>query len=155
MVRLPWRRDSSDAEDEELAEGDVSAGDTTASADEEREPDPAEADADDVGDPTDEDPLLACQFQDGKLSVYDDVLHIERASGSKFSDKWIPLTEVTGVTYTERLLIHYIQIQQRGVDNDEEGFLSTPVDENTLHLGHGKRDCARKARDTILERTGT
>ena len=150
MVRLPWRRISPEGGDEESSEGENDDGtDEGESAGSPRESDAT----DEPRDPSkDEEPVVSCQFQDGKLSVYDDVLHIERASGSKFSDKWIAMNQVRGVTYTERLLIHYIQIAQTDFVNDEEGFLSTPVDENTLHLGHGKRDCARRARDAILER---
>jgi len=121
MVDLPWRGGSD--------EGDESA------------PDVAE----------DADPIVICEFQDGTLHVFDDRIVIERTSRSKFADKTIPLTEVRGVTYAKRLVISYIQIEQAGVENDTGSRLSTPVDENTLHFGRGKRSCAERARDTIQE----
>jgi len=121
MVDLPWRGGSD--------EGDESA--------------PAVVD--------DADPIVICEFQDGTLHVFDDKIVIERTSRSKFPDKAIPLTEVRGVTYTKRLVISYIQIEQAGVENDTGSRLSTPVDENTLHFGRGKRSCAERARDTIQE----
>ena len=93
-----------------------------------------------------------CQFQDGTLRVYDDVINIDRSSRSKFEDKKIPLSEVRGVTYSKRLVISYIQIDQVGAETDTASRLSTPVDENTLHLGRGKRSCAKRARDAIRAR---
>ena len=123
MVDLPWR-----------GEGDEEASDPT--------PGPV----DDV------DPVVTCEFQDGTLNVYDDEVVIERTSRSKFAEKTIPLIEVTGVTYAERLVISYIQIEQAGFENDTASRLSTPVDENTLHLGRGKRSCAKQARDAIHAR---
>lgn len=97
------------------------------------------------------DPIISCQFQDGELFVFEDQLFIERTGRSQFSDKWIALDRVQDVVYKKRLVISYIQITQAGVDASDGGLLSTPVDENTLHFGFGKRDCAKQARDEILE----
>ena len=182
MVRLPWRRNSSnddetgeDSEDghaTDESETDVGddatddrfdgsgkneTDDSDVTGDEEEsgavtEDASASAETDEFGKPTDEEALVTCRCQDGTLSVYEDAVHIERASGSKFSDKWIAMNQIRGVNYTERLMIHFIQIEQTDFENDEESILSTPIDENTLHLGHGKRDCVKRARDAILER---
>jgi len=100
----------------------------------------------------DADPIVICEFQDGTLYVFEDSIAIERTSRSQFSDRAIPLAEVRGVTYAKRLVISYIQIEQAGVENDTGSRLSTPVDENTLHFGRGKRSCAERARDTIQDR---
>lgn len=97
------------------------------------------------------DPITSCECQDGELSVYEDRVHIERTSRSKFADKTIAIEEVQDVTYESRLVISYVQIEQAGFDTEGEGILSTPVDENTLHFGRGKRDCLRRAMDTIIE----
>lgn len=104
-----------------------------------------------AGDSTDADAIHFCEFQDGTIAVHDDRIRIERSDNSKFEDTWIALNQVTDVTYERRLVISYLQIEQEGFENDEGGRLSTPVDANTLHFGRGKRDCAREARDTILE----
>lgn len=101
--------------------------------------------------PVDEDPFVSCSFQDGTLHVYDDWIYIERPDRSKFDDKAIELADVWDVTYEKRLVISYLQIEQRGVEADEDSLLSTPVDENTLHFGRGKRDCAKRARDAIRD----
>lgn len=95
------------------------------------------------------DPLLTCEFQDGTISVYEDRIHIERSSRSKFEDKWIALNQIQDVVYADRWVIKYLQIDQLDHENDTEGWLTTPVDENTLHFGRGKRSCARDVRDTI------
>lgn len=100
--------------------------------------------------PIDADPLVTCTFQDGTLFVYEDEVYIERSSRSKFSDKHIDASEISGVSYAERLVISYIQIEQIGFDHGEEALLTTPVDENTLHLGRSGRSCAKRARDAIL-----
>lgn len=100
----------------------------------------------------DGDPIVSCTFQDGTLSVYAEQLFIDRPDASDFSKKWISLNQVSGVTVERRLVIHYIQIHQIDFDHNEGGILSTPVDENTLHFGGGKRDCATRAGDVILER---
>jgi hypothetical protein len=110
---------------------------------------------DDVPETVDDiDPVVTCEFQDGTLVVGEEEVVIDRPSRSKFSDKRIPMTDVEGVTYAKRLVISYIQIEQRGFDNDGASRLSTPVDENTLHLGRGKRECAKRARDAIHSRLG-
>lgn len=112
------------------------------------------ADGGHIGDPPaeEEEPVVACTFQDGTLRVYRDRVVIERARRSKFDDRRIDLRDVEDVTYRKRLVISYIQIEQRGVETDDASLLSTPVDENTLHFGRGKRDCAKRARDEILSR---
>ncbi len=108
--------------------------------------------ADGGGDrPLDEDPVVTCTFQDGTLYVYDDWVHIERPGRSKFEDKAIELADVWDVTFEKRLVISYLQIEQRGFDTEDGSLLSTPVDENTLHFGRGKRDCAKRARDAIRD----
>ena len=98
---------------------------------------------------TGEESLVSCAFQDGTLHVYDERIRIERLDRSKFSTKDIEVGDVRGVTYEKRLVINYLQIEQAGVENGESGLLSTPVDENTLHFGRGKRGCAKRARDVI------
>ncbi len=102
-------------------------------------------------DAPDSKPLVSCGFQDGTLHVYDERIHIERPGRSKFSDKQIRFGDVRDVTYEGRLVISYLQVEQAGVENDEGGLLSTPVDENTMHFGRGKRDCAKRARDAIRD----
>lgn len=121
MVRLPWRRDD-DGDDEE---------------------EPASPGPDD-------DPLVECEFQDGTLLVYEDRVVIERAGPSKFADKTIPRDEITDATYAKGIAIGYLQIEQAGFENDTKGFLSSPVDENTLHFGRGARACAEEAREELL-----
>lgn len=115
------------------------------------------ADGGDTGGPPaeDEEPIVSCTFQDGTLLVYQDAVVIERARRSRFDDKRIDLRDVEDVTYRKRLVISFIQIEQRGVETDDASLLSTPVDENTLHFGRGKRNCAQRARDEILSRIAT
>lgn len=96
------------------------------------------------------DTVVSCEFQDGTLVVSEEEIYIERRSRSKFTHKRIPLGQIRDVTYAERLFISYIQIEQDGFDHSEASLLSTPVDENTLHFGRGKRECARRATDAIL-----
>lgn len=108
-----------------------------------------------VDDTMDDDPLIACEFQDAILAVYEDGIHINRNSASRFSDKWIPDVDVLGVRYEKRFVISYLQIQQRGFDNATGSMLSTPVDANTLHFGRGKRDCAKEAEEVISEQLVT
>lgn len=95
------------------------------------------------------DPVLTCSFQDGTLFVYDDHLFIARAGPSKFEDKAIPRNEIVDVEYSKGGAIGYLQIDQVGVENDAGGFMTAPVDENTLHFGRGGRDCAERARDEL------
>lgn len=111
------------------------------------------ADGGDTGDPpADAEPVVTCTFQDGTLHVSRDTVSIERANRSRFDDKRIDLRDVEDVTYRKRLVISYIQIEQRGFVTDDASLLSTPVDENTLHFGRGQRECAQRARDEILSR---
>lgn len=124
MVRAPWRSESGD-------------GDRAAEAAE---------------DSLDEDPIVSCDCQDGTLVVYEDAVHIERASPSKFDDKRIPMAEISDVVFAKRLFINYVQIEQLNFDNSKGSLLSTPVGENTVHFGRGKRGCIGRARDEILER---
>lgn len=100
------------------------------------------------------DPIATCNCQDGTLFVYEDHAYIERSKRSKFDDRTIPMDEVRDVTYAGGLVIKYIQIHQSGVENDEGGFLRSPVDVNTLHFGRGVRDRAQEAKDAILEHAG-
>lgn len=95
------------------------------------------------------DPIHVCEFQDGTLYVYEDHVYIARAGPSKFEDKAIARTEITDVTYSKGS-ISYLQIEQVDFENDDGGFLSAPVDENTLHFGRGGRDCAQRAREELL-----
>jgi len=62
------------------------------------------------------------------------------------------MNQVRGIDHSDGIVIGYLQIEQVDFDGDEAGFLSAPVDENTLHFGHGRRDCAEQARGAILER---
>lgn len=93
--------------------------------------------------------LVRCQFQDGTVLVFEEEVRIERTSRSKFSDKRIPIAEIEEVVYAKRIVISYLQIQQSGVESADASRLSTPVDENTVHFGRGKRDCAKRIRDSI------
>ena len=98
----------------------------------------------------DVEPILSCTFQDGTLFVYDDHVFIERAGPSAFEDKSIPRDEIVDVTYSTGLLVSYLQLEQSGFENDSGGFLSSPVDENTLHFGRGARNCAERVREALL-----
>jgi len=124
MVRAPWRSQSGD--ENQVAEA--------------------------AEDAPDEDPIVSCDCQDGTIVVYEDAVHIERASPSTFEDKRIPMAEISDVVFAKRLFINYVQIEQLNVDNSEGSLLSTPVGENTVHFGRGKRGCIGRARDAILER---
>lgn len=99
-------------------------------------------------------PLVTCILQGGTLSVHDDRVSIERSSASMFDDKRIPMEEIRGVEFTAGITTGHIQIRQAGVEPDEAGLLSHPVDENTLYFSRLRRDCAERARDAILERAG-
>lgn len=122
MVKWPWNRDKGD---------EHSGGDD------------ADAHADAV---------VVCSFQDGTLVVYEDHVTIERARRSQFDDVTIPLDEITGVDYDEGLTIGYFQLERSGITPDKSGLMSDPVNERTVHFGRGERDCARRARDAVLER---
>lgn len=105
--------------------------------------------ADDGGDPG---PVASCQLQGGTLSVYEDRVEIERSSASMFDDKTIPMSEITGLDYSSGLVTGHIQLQLTSMEPAKGGFLSHPVDENTLYFGRSNRDCAGEVRDAILER---
>lgn len=110
------------------------------------------ADSDADRDAHREEPVVACDFQNGSLSVHDDGIVIDRSSNSMFDEKFVPMEEVRDVTYSGGFLSGHIQIEQDGVDPDEGGLLSHPVDENTLHFPRTKRPEAKEAHDAILER---
>jgi len=112
---------------------------------------PGRSESADTDGPFDDGARLTCTFQDGRLHVGDAELRIERPGRSRFDDKRIDFGSVRAVTYEKRLVISYLQIDQAEVDLDSASLLSTPVDENTLHFGRGKRDCARRARDAIRD----
>jgi len=124
MVNFPWRNDPAEDEQEGTPADEESSGE----------------------------PLLTCTFQDGSLEVHEDRIVIERARRSKFDDKEIAMDQVRGITYSKRLVISYLQIDQVDVENSRGSLLSTPVDENTLHFGRGKRNCAKRARDEVQAR---
>jgi len=113
----------------------------------------SEEDAPDPRGGIDVDPLVTLRCQDGTLFVYEDHVHIERASFSKFEDKSIGMDEIRDVTYSGGIVIGHIQLEQIGVEPAGDGWFSSPVDENTLHFGWGQRDTASQARDAILERS--
>lgn len=97
------------------------------------------------------DPIVSCTLQGGTLSVFEDHVVIDRSSASIHENKSIQLAEVRGVNYSGGLLTGHIQIEQAGLEPDDTGFLSHPVDENTLYFPRSKRSCAQRARDAILE----
>ncbi|MFB6309912.1 MAG: hypothetical protein ABEH64_01890 [Salinirussus sp.] len=105
-----------------------------------------------MNDATPDDPVLSCSLQGGELSVYDDRVVIDRSGASIHTDKSIPMVEIRDVRYDGGLLSGYLQIVQTGIEPAEAGFLSKPVDENTLYFPRGQRSTARQARDAILER---
>jgi len=115
-----------------------------------RQPWRRDGDDEDDDTPVDGEPIVECAFQDGSIAVYDDRVVIDRAGPSRFDDKIIPRDEILDVTYAKGIAIGYLQIEQRGVENDTGGFLSSPVDENTLHFGRGARDCAEEAKQALL-----
>jgi len=98
------------------------------------------------------DAVVVCEFQDGTLAVYDDYVAITRVDRSNFDNREIPVGKITGVDYNGGITIGYIQIEQVDVPVDSGGLLSDPVNPNTLHFDRGGRECAKKARDAILER---
>ena len=99
-------------------------------------------------------PVFSCKLQGGRLSVHEDHVSIERSSASMFDDKRIPMTEIRGVELSPGLLTGHIQILQSGVEADEGGLFSHPVDENTMYFPRLGRGRAERARDAILERAG-
>lgn len=106
----------------------------------------------DIEDPAVEDSVVSCELQGGTLSVHEDGITIERTSRSMFEDKFIPIEEVRDVDYSGGLLSGHIQIEQNGVEPDEGGLFSHPIDENTLFFPRTKRPEAKRAHDAILER---
>lgn len=104
-------------------------------------------------DGADDEPVASLAAKSGTLSVYADYVQIERSSRSLFEDKRIPLSAVVDVAYTEGILTGHVQLRQAGVDHDDAGLLTHPVDENTLHFPRQRREAAREVRDAILERT--
>ena len=101
-----------------------------------------------------EEPLVSCTLQGGTLSVYADHVAIERSSASIFEDKRIPMDEIRDVELVRGVLTGHVQIRQAGMEPDEAGLLSHPVDEHTLYFPRLRRGCAERARDAILERAG-
>jgi hypothetical protein len=114
------------------------------------------ADPDDATETATEDrsqePVVSCSLQGGTLSVYADRVEIDRSSSSIHEDKTISMDEVRGVAYSGGVLTGHIQIEQVGLEPAEAGFLSHPVDENTLYFPRSDRSTVRQARDAILER---
>lgn len=109
-------------------------------------------DADAAPDPAVEEPIVSCELQGGTLSVHEDGITIERTSNSMFEDKFIPMEEVWDVDYSGGILSGHIQIKQDGMEPDEGGLVSHPVDENTLFFPRTKRSDAKQAHDAILDR---
>lgn len=102
--------------------------------------------------PPDTDPIVSCDLQGGTLSVYEDRVVIDRTSKSMHEDKTIDMGQIRDVEYSGGIMNGHIQIRQDGLDPDEPGLFSHPVDENTLYFPRTKRPCATNARDAILER---
>ncbi len=98
------------------------------------------------------DAVVVCEFQDGTIAVYDEKVVIDRVSRSRFDDRTIPTDDITGVDHSDGITVGYLQIEQSGVQPDSGGMFSDPVNHNTVHFGRGGRDCAKQARDAILER---
>jgi hypothetical protein len=128
MVEWPWRRGSDGDETDDHPDG--------------------------TGEGDHPDALVVCSFQDGTIAVYEDRVVVDRPGRSRFDDVSIPLAEVVDVDYEEGITICYLQVERAGVDPDPGGLMSDPVNERTVHFGRGSRDCARRARDAILERAG-
>lgn len=128
MVQWPWRRGPDEAGDD--APDDDEQVDTHADA------------------------LVTCRFQDGTIAVHEDRVVIERTRRSRFEDTDFQFETVVDVDYDEGITVGYLQLRIEGIDPDSGGLLSDPVNERTVHFGRGNRDCARAARDAILERAG-
>ncbi len=101
-----------------------------------------------------DDPIVSCDLQGGTLSVYADRVDIDRTSNSMFEDKSIDMVEIRDVEYSSGVMTGHIQVRQDGVEPDEPGLISHPVDENTLYFPRTERPCARRVRDEILDRIG-
>lgn len=110
--------------------------------------------SDGPGETEGEEPIVSCTLQGGTLSVYEDRVVIDRSDASIHEDKTIPLDAVWDVEYSGGFMTGHVQIKQDDVEPASGGLLSHPVDENTLYFPRGKRSCARRARDAILERAG-
>jgi len=105
-----------------------------------------------VGEETRAEAVVVCEFQDGTLAVYDDRVVIERPARSRFDDRTLAFDEISGVDFAGGITIGYIQLELVGVTPDTGGLLSDPVNERTLHFGWGDKECAKRARDAIVER---
>ena len=105
-----------------------------------------------MADDTGSEAVVTCKLQGGTLSVFEDRVEIDRTSSSMFEDKTIPMTDIRGVEYSSGLVTGHIQLQLVSMEPATGGFLSHPVDENTLYFGRSNRDCAAEVRDAILER---
>jgi hypothetical protein len=103
-------------------------------------------------DPDAETPIASCTLQGGTMSVFEDRVELDRSKRSMFEDKVIPLAEVYDVAYTPGILTGHIQIKQVGLEPATGGFLSHPVDENTMYIPRAKRSAATTVRDEILSR---
>lgn len=99
-----------------------------------------------------EEPVVRCKLQGGTLSVFEDRIEIDRSSASMFDDKTIPLEEIVEVNFSRGLVNGHIQLHLNDVEPATGGFLSHPIDENTLYFGRRNRDCAAEVRDAIIER---
>jgi hypothetical protein len=107
-----------------------------------------------AGDEADPTRVVSCDLQGGTLSVYEERIEIDRSSASMFEDKTIGMGEIRDVEYSGGILTGHIQIHQTGVEPDEAGRFSHPIDENTLYFPRSERSCARRAHNAILERIG-
>lgn len=103
----------------------------------------------------DADPVVSCSLQGGTISVFEDRIVIDRSSASMFDDKTLAFADVEGVEFERGLMTGHLQLLEVGVEPGTGGFLSHPVDENTLYVSRSKRDCARRVRDAVLERART
>jgi len=96
--------------------------------------------------------VLSQELQGGTLSVHEDRVEFDRSSRSNYEDKTIPMDEIVDVDFSGGLMAGYIQIVQAGVKPDRAGFLSKPVNENTMYFSRSIRDDAAELRDEILFR---
>lgn len=99
-----------------------------------------------------DEPVAKCKLQGGTLSVFEDRVEIDRSSASMFDDKIIRMEEIVEVNFSRGLVNGHIQMHVKGVEPAAGGFLSHPIDENTLYFGRRNRDCAAEVRDAIIER---
>ncbi len=96
--------------------------------------------------------IASLESKGGTIDVYDGRIQIERTSRSMFESKEIPLTDVIGVEYSNGFLTGHLQVLQADLQRDFPGFISHPIDENTLHFPRSHRDGAHSVRDAITER---